>query len=132
MPPWVSDWVGTPYVDLGRTRDACDCLGLYLLLNKHRLGVSPPDPGCTIRQAMRGIVAMKQRRFYSPVTDPTEGDALLIRQQGFPVHVGYCINRTWMIHTTPKTGAIVERWNGLVWKNRVLGVYRYDISGCGI
>jgi probable lipoprotein NlpC len=136
MPPWLSDWVGTPYADLGRTRDGADCLGLYLLLNKHRLGRNLPDPGCTIQQAMRGIVAMKQRKYYDQVTEPQEGDALLIRRQGFPVHVGYCINHAWMIHTTRPTGAVVDRWNGLVWRNRIVGIYRYvgqaEISGCGI
>ena len=128
MPPWVSDWVGIPYLDRGRDRNGLDCLGLYVLLNKVRLGRDIPDPYCTISGAIRRGVVMQQARLYRKVApvDYTEGDAVMLRQMGFPIHVAYCIGGSVMLHADGLRGVICECFDGTKWKNRVLGVYRYE------
>lgn len=125
VPAWVSDWIGTPYLKRGRTREGCDCLGLLMLVHKARLGVDLPDPYCTITAAIRNKEADQNAQFYVPVESPEEGDVILVRYKGFPIHVGYCIDRTWMLHTDPEMGAIIEKWCGIKWQNKVIGVYRY-------
>lgn len=125
IPAWVSDWVGIPHLRRGRGLDGCDCLGLYILLNKARLGVEIPDPHCSVSQAIRRDAAKQNRPLYDEVISPQEGDAILIRARGFPLHVGYCIDKTFMIHNEDNRASAVERWNGTKWQNRVLGVYRY-------
>lgn len=123
--PWVSDWVGLPYLKRGRSADGCDCLGLFVLLSEFRLQRHIPDPYCTIGSAIRGNVADANAQMYVQVHDPSEGDAILIRHKGFPIHVGYCIDHEWMLHTNPETGSVAERWTQSKWVNRVLGIYRY-------
>lgn len=126
IPSWTNDWVGVPYSEVGRGPDSYDCLGLYLKLNEVRQGVIIPDPRCTIPSAIRDDVYGKSLGEYSEVSHPEEGDAILIRSRGHPLHVGYYINPQYMIHCESGIGTTVDRWNGPVWKNRVIGIYRYD------
>lgn len=127
MPPaWTSDWVGIPYVDLGRARDGCDCLGLYILINAIRRGVTIPDPLCSVAGAVRRRVVSEQAKRYSLATEPEEGDAILIRRRGHPLHVGYCVSADLMLHSERGVGSTVEKWTGTKWGNRVVGVYRFN------
>lgn len=96
-----------------------------MLLNQHRLGRELPDPYCTIASAIRNGEADRNAPMYQQVDVPHEGDAILLRHKGFPIHVGYCIDATYMLHTEIDQGSLVERWNGIRWENRVMGVYRY-------
>lgn len=123
---WADPWIGIPYLKRGRDLDGLDCLGLFLLLSKERMGCEPPDPYCTIHAAIRGGVAAQNAYLYREVSEPQEGDAILLRHKGFPIHVGYCIDKQWMLHADPELGVVAERWNGSKWKNRVIGVFRYD------
>lgn len=126
MPPWVSQWVGIPYLELGRTGDGADCLGLYKMVFKDRHGVDIPDPFVSVKSAMRsGHHPPELAAVYEKVEDAQEGDAILLRHKGFPIHVGYCIDRRLMLHTSGKVGSLVEPWSGYKWINRVLGIYRY-------
>lgn len=127
IPAWVNDWTGSQHMKLGRGDAGFDCVGLYIALNKSRLGVDIPDPYCTIRQAITGRVIKDQTPLYSKVnpSDAREGDAILIRQKGFPIHVGYCIDKKWMLHTRPKYGCTVEPWSGLQWVGKIWGIYRH-------
>lgn len=125
MPPWVSDWVGIPHVKRGRLITGADCLGLFILLSRHRRNVEIPDPFCTMAQAVRRDEARRNRDLYEQVSSPIEGDAILMRASGHPIHVGYCVNHRFMLHSEDEAGSVVERWDGSKWKNRVEGVFRY-------
>lgn len=117
--------MGVPYLKGGRSLDGCDCLGLYVLLNRHRLSREVHDPQCTIFSAIRRSIARQSEALYREVSEPREGDAILLRHRGFPIHVGYCIDENHMLHSVPDRGSLVEPWTGIKWKSRVIGVYRY-------
>jgi probable lipoprotein NlpC len=122
---WTDDWIGIPYVKGGRSKAGADCLGLFLLLHKERRGVVLDDPGCNTKEAVSLRVAEAQRERYEQVTGPVqEGDAILMRLSGHPIHVGYCVDEIWMIHAFDDAGSQLERWNGSKWSNRVIGVFR--------
>jgi cell wall-associated NlpC family hydrolase len=54
------------------------------------------------------------------------GDVVLLRLRGLPVHVGIIVARGWMLHVEAKVDSVVERFDGLEWRNRILGIYRHD------
>ncbi len=122
---WSDDWIGLPHVKQGRSRDGCDCLGLFILLHKARFNRDIPDPSCSREEAIRQRVADAQRANYVEVSEPQEGDALLMRTNGHPIHVGYCIDQSLMLHSEGDAGSQIERWNSTRWKARLLGIYRY-------
>lgn len=125
VPAWTEDWVGIPHVKRGRSKDGCDCLGLFILVSRARRGVEIPDPYCSMTRAIRSDVAGQSKWLYDAVTEPREGDAVLIRARGHPVHVGYCIDAHTMLHSEDGAGSVVEPFIGTKWKHRVMGIYRY-------
>lgn len=100
-------------------------MGLFILAHRERNSIEVPDPYCTVFSAVRRSPIRELSKVFDRVDVPREGDAILIRQKGFPIHVGYCINAAYMLHADFGGGSRVERWDGIKWKNRVIGVYRY-------
>ncbi len=125
---WIDDWVGIPHVRRGRSKAGCDCLGLFILLHAERFGRAIPDPECSMAGAVHRRVAEAQRDIYKPVafSDAAEGDAILIRAGGHPIHVAYCLGPDLMLHTEDEAGSIVERWQSSRWRPRVEGLFRYQ------
>ena len=121
---WSDPWVGLPYARLGRG-PAYDCLGLYLALNSVRLGRPLPDPACDMAEALRRGVVDAQRVHYREVFRAEEGDALLFRSAGRPLHVGYALDDRDMLHTSDDTAAsLIERWRETRWLCRLVGIFR--------
>lgn len=125
VPAWATDWVGIPYVERGRSRDGCDCMGLVIMLHQERFGVALPDPYCTITAAIRRDIVRQTRALYDEVSSPREGDVLHLRVRGMPLHVGYVVDECTMLHSERDVGSVAEPWNGTKWRNRVIGIYRY-------
>lgn len=57
------------------------------------------------------------------VKEEKEGDLILMRDEQW--HVGVIIRPGEMLHSSYDGYAIVESYNGLMWKNRVKGFYRW-------
>ena len=60
----------------------------------------------------------------APVETPAEGDALLIKANQW--HVALVLAGGMMIHAAPPDGTVmIERYDGLQWKARTRGFYRW-------
>ena len=118
------DWVGLPYAELARGPDAYDCLGLFLALHRARFGRDLPDPGCTIREAVREDAVDTYRPRYERVSTAQEGDALLFRMAGRPLHLGYALDNTDMLHIDAVADSRVECWRRASWLGKLEGIYR--------
>ena len=124
---WTDAWVGLPYAVRGRGPTAFDCLGLFIALHLARRGVVIPDPACTMTEALqRGVVDELRPRFRR-VEVAEEGDALLFMMAGRPLHLGYALDNTDMIHTLDDAEhcSRIERWNGAGWRGKLEGIYRF-------
>lgn len=128
MPIWVTEWLGFPYDRKGRGPKGYDCFGLWRAVYEHRFGVVVPDPypqeGHVIRQGGSRQLELMFRKLDScaPVS---EGAALLIRDRGHPLHIGYAIDNEHFLHTTSEMGSHVSRRSEPLWKYRHLGSYVY-------
>ncbi len=59
-----------------------------------------------------------------PVDTPEPGDVILMKAPGW--HAGVVTGSSLMIHAANETGEVVaERYDGLRWRNRVKGFYRW-------
>lgn len=119
---WTDGWVGLPYVDGGRG-ETPDCFGLFMELSKARLGRTIPDHTFTRHNAVDAQA--DQSKLYEQVAEPIEGDALVFNFNGNPVHVGYCVDEKYMLHSELKTGSCLVRWDQRPWASRFVGAYRF-------
>ncbi len=59
-----------------------------------------------------------------PTDDPIPGDLVLMKGEQW--HVGVLVKEGYMIHSGPPDGSVViERYDGLRWKARLKGFYRW-------
>ncbi len=81
------------------------------------------QPGCSLR-----LCASAVNPVWSEVEigEPLPGDVVLLRLRGLPIHVGLIVAPCWMLHTARATDSVLDRFGGLAWKNRILGIYRHE------
>jgi cell wall-associated NlpC family hydrolase len=132
LPAWAQHYVGIPYRPLGRGRDGCDCWGLLAMVWREQFGRDLPDyPG---ERWNEGVSAQKvadgaqtYAAQFAPVLAGQEalGDGILLRMRGHPLHVGLVLAPGWMLHTHETADSCIENYERFVWKQRVIGIYRY-------
>ena len=104
-------WLGTPHLDRGTTRDGIDAPGLVQLLAVDVLGVELPRN--TTRQLGIG------REILQP--DLLPGDVVFFRPTSMPRHVGMYLGGSEFIHAWPETGVAIARLDNSYWEWSVLG-----------
>lgn len=123
---WTDDWIGIPYLKLGRSQEGYDCLGLFAALQKERHGRAIFDPLCTAPEAAQMRLAAQVRPFWRKVNAPKEGCAVLFKVRGLALHVGYALDSRRMLHTGQDTGeSVIEDIGGSYWGERLEGIYEY-------
>ncbi len=123
-----------PYKECGRDYDGIDCWGLVVLCHKELLGIEIPiyeDILLTSMSNYKSTTAQitEQMNSYFPfdeITSPKFGDSVLINMLGQPLHIGFVLDATTMLHTTQRTGVVSETFRGLKWQKRIKGFYRYS------
>jgi cell wall-associated NlpC family hydrolase len=60
------------------------------------------------------------------VKTPQKFDAILIRLKGQPMHCGVYLDNDLFIHCLKGSNVTIESINSAMWKNRILGYYRYE------
>lgn len=124
---WTDDWIGRRYQQRGRG-PAYDCLGLFLALQRARMGRDLPDPSCSPAEALRaGLVAAHTGASgdWREVQRAQEGDALLFRLLGRPLHIAFAVDARQMLHIeTDGAGSCVEDFTGPRWWPNLEGIYR--------
>ncbi len=102
----VSDLIGCPFRENGRTRDGFDCYGLALEVER-RFGKELADvvySGCDQRLADEFAPLLNIRR----AGRITAGTLIEMRRNG-EVHVGVALDGTRMIHATVNQGVRISR-----------------------
>lgn len=112
------NFIGVPYYKF-------DCYDIVKLFYHKVFGISLqeyfyPDP--LDKKNMEFLIASQKSKFRK-VPKPEFGDIVLLRVQGLPCHLGVCVSDKKIVHTTVKTGCIIEPLAN--WKNKVEGYYRH-------
>ena len=137
-PEWVNQYIGLPYSAKGRSTDGTDCWGLIKMAlwdqrriflpeheNVHYLGKRNV---AELAEYMAGYVEQVQRIEewkQVPKEEVQEFDVVLLRLMGHPIHVGLAVNSEYMLHQLEGSDSVIEEIHGMIWKNRISGVFRY-------
>lgn len=144
VPCWVRSYVGLPYIPRGRTLDGVDCWGLFRLVQRDQYGIEVPsfadDVAYTRREDAHAVIKfLKEHKgglgwHPIPIDNALEGDGILFRLFGGPMHVGTIVARNTVLHIDEGTASVAEPFNETLWKHRIVEepiigkvVYRHEL-----
>lgn len=131
-PAWAADYLKLPFLAHGRDRAGVDCYGLVRLIFQEQRGIVLPSytEGYDTLEETEKIVALCRgeiARRWSPVplVDAAIFDVIVFRIQGEPMHVGMVMDGSYFLHTMKGIHSVLERWQSIAWRNRIVEVVRY-------
>ena len=105
----MKQYIGIPFVAHGRKRDGVDCWGLVVIVYRDQMKIDLPS----YESQYHGMTDLKRRAFsmnahmgdeFEEVGSPLEGDCVVVRFRGMPLHVGIFAGsrggHNYMLHTT--------------------------------
>jgi cell wall-associated NlpC family hydrolase len=133
LPPWVSRYVGIPFVSGGRDFAGCDCYGLIRLVLLNEFGYDLPvlaigyNACCTAEinpMFTENLPLLGGER----ISAPEAGAVAVIRVRGLPSHVGIFADGEYILHTLNRIGAHCTRTGSGFLRGGLEGIYRVDKS----
>ena len=134
LPAWVGPYIGARYREDARSgsiETGFNCWGLFAHVRREVFGSSIDDyegPLWTGKQSAAAMgeaaAAFAQRFTEIEPGQEREGDAILLRMRGLPIHIGIVAAPGVMLHVEEGCDAVTERYRVGVWERRVIGFYR--------
>jgi cell wall-associated NlpC family hydrolase len=138
-PAWCAPYVGLPYERGARGPERFDCWGLLMLVLGREAGLPiPPYDGViwdrtdpVQRRACAATIAEQREAHWTPVEPGAEQafDCVVLSIAGRPLHVGVIAGPGWMLHASEGAESAVERYDGIIWRDRVDGFWRFGGQG---
>lgn len=143
VPEWVTQYVGIPFADKGRTRAGCDCWGLVRLVLAEQFGIELPDYADAYSDAHdhASVAAAVQAGLREGWTEidrkhepPRCGDLLVVNVAMRPWHCGLMVTPERFLHCptqqSRETGLEIgsschERLDSAMFRNRIEGIHRH-------
>lgn len=134
---WMKKYLRIPYKVRGHDFDGCDCGGLLRLVYKEELGIILPDWEdqyiSTHRESFRTLDSIFDAQTSTigdfpmrvPLDEVQPFDALVLRIGNARVHTGIVTKKGRFLHVQEGEHANIDDYDGLKWKNRLVGVYRH-------
>lgn len=129
LPSWITNYVGLPFLELGRSSSGIDCWGLVKLVYKDRLDVMLPDyleySSVGEKSEVEAVINKGKQIHWEKVSNPEQLDVILFNIYNRPLHVGVVLDSFQFMHSPQDNFVRVENFTDRIWKNRVEGFYRY-------
>lgn len=113
-----------------------DCWGLVQRVYREEFGIALPDytegyQTTTDREEISAMIRQERGSDWAavPLDEARAGDVLLLRIEGWPMHVGIVLDPPRFLHAAKGINVARERWDGVLWKRRVVGCYRLSTAG---
>ena len=133
---WSNNYIGIPFKEKGRDRSGADCWGLVRLIYKEQYNIDLPSfvneyPSVDDRDRIHELIA-QYKEAWNPVTGPSEGSVVLFRILGSETHIGVALNEQEFVHVREGSDSVIERFDSAVWKNRLIGHFKYTTDRTAI
>lgn len=128
----IERFVGVPYLANGRHYDGADCWGILCLFYRDVLGLELPSllPEMQGREFhRRGIAPLVQdvrESQWHEVSEPRQGDCVLMRVGRLDTHVGIYLDRGRLLHSEGPHPSEIVRIDDIRVKRRISGFYRLN------
>lgn len=133
IPAWCENFIGLPYAPGGRSREGLDCWGLFALVWSEAFGRPIPDydgpawgRGASHEEVARAAEAFARRFTKIEPGQEREGDGVMLRVRGVPMHIAMVVAPGLMLHIEQRCQSVIEPYTGLMWSRRVLSFHRYE------
>ena len=131
IPPlWTEKYIGIPFVSGGREIETgLDCYGLFWIIQNTHYGKKLPMLSGNYKDACNHLETMSLFLKHQPllagikIDSPSPGCCVIIRYNGYPLHIGVHVGGGYIIHTLEKTGSFLDHADSLNLKNRIEGYY---------
>jgi cell wall-associated NlpC family hydrolase len=138
-PAWAGQYVGIPFVDLGRDRQGCDCWGLVRLILAEQAGLALPSlttSEADLAGVGREFALAHASGDWLPIAGGAERDFDVVEMsmptrtaEGWlfgPLHVGLVVAAGWLIHVERATAAVLVRYReDQAISRRILSFWRH-------
>lgn len=128
---WASEYIGTPYSETGEGPVSFYCWSFFRWIEKYKFGrdlpAIPNENG--LLDAAKTFRDSPERNEWLLTDDPQDGDAVLLRQARYPIHIGIwlCVdNCPGVLHCVRGNGVVFQRMDDLSgsgWK--ISGIYKH-------
>lgn len=122
IPTWVEKYVGLPF-------ETYNCWQLICLVYKNEFDKQIPTYENEYKDALDrkniDTIYTRELAVWIKAKTPQIPDVIVCRVKGQPWHAGIVVSPNEMLHTQRYINAVVERYDGYTWKNRIIGSYRY-------
>lgn len=104
----AKEWIGTPYLYGGNTKEGVDCSG-YVKNVYSAIGINLPR------------TSKQMYDFAAPTTKPSVGDLVFFSKNGKINHVAIYLDENKIIHSASKKGVIIQEIAGTDLEKRLAG-----------
>jgi cell wall-associated NlpC family hydrolase len=127
---WAGQYVGVPWKEKGRDPEGWDCWGLVRWIQLKHYGHSLPQFRGEYTDATDGLEIASLIDVSRPilnvqrVSDPQDGDLVLMAFLGQLCHIGIYAGDCRVLHVLPRIDTVLDRTDGIRNARRVEGYYR--------
>lgn len=129
---YIRNLIGSPWIAGARGPKAYDCWGLFLEVQRAQFNRELPEipiDALNIKEVLNAFSHHPERQRWRKVKQPMEGDAILMRQSRYPVHIGVWleIDGGGVLHAVQHAGVVYQTLAALEahgW--RIEGNYRFQ------
>lgn len=128
---WQNKYIGIPFEEKGRSAQGLDCWGLVALIYKQERGIILPDyldvyETTNDREILAKTIREERESKWIDPKEPKEFDVIILNMRGVPMHCGIVIRPGLMIHSSKDINTVIEKYDSMRWKNKVMGFARYE------
>lgn len=128
--PWIREYIGLPWVVHQH-----DCWAFFRKVQRERFGVNVPDiseavDASKLRDSLEAFQGHGERDNWVEVSQPLDGDAVLMAISKHPSHVGVWID-SGVLHCVKNSGVIFSHGRHLKSMGyNIVGFYRHRSKAC--
>jgi cell wall-associated NlpC family hydrolase len=128
---WYQKYLPIPFKEKGRGWDGVDCWGLPFLAYPKERNIILPDyldvyQSTNDRDILGQTIQNERNSKWKAPEVPATFDIIILKMRGVPMHCGIVIKPGLMIHCAKDINTVIERYDSLRWKNKVVGFARYE------
>lgn len=133
---WSNNYIGIPFKYKGRTKeDGLDCWGLARLIYKNEYNISLPSFSADYEDSdyerIEDLIA-QYKEGWEAVSEPEEGNIVVLRIMGAESHIGVAVSKTHFIHAREGSESAIEAFDSPSWKKRIVGYFKYSTKGSAV